>query len=641
MSGAAATAGRGGSRALRLGAAVLLALPLLSLVPSVSAVAATQPTTVTLVGSFQSELGCPGDFQPDCAATELTYDPTDDVWQGTFMVPAGQWQYKVALNGTFDENYGANATLNGPEISLTLSTDTTVKFYYDNKTHWITDNQNSVIVTAPGDYQTALGCPGDFDPGCLRSWLEDPDGNGIYQFSTDAIPVGTYQTKAAINESFDENYGAGGVPNGPDIIFTVPANATVTFTYDPVSHILSVTSTVGTTTSITSDAPDPSVTGQPVPVQYAVAPVSGSGTPTGTVTVTDGTTSCTGTVAAGQCTLTFTSAGTRTLTASYSGDSSFTASTSAPEPHQVNQAGTVTSITSDSPDPSLPGQSVTVAYTVAAASPGAGPPTGTVTVTDGTISCTGTVAAGQCTLTFTSPGTRTLTASYSGDSNFSPSTSAAEPHAVNTPPTVTVSGGQCSAANMASGLINLTLFDADGDPLTLTLASSSNPALVPNANIMLGGTGLNRTMSVTAAAKKRGQATITLDLSDGQATVPVVVTVFVGTDKNDTLNGTSGTDMMFGLGGQNTINGNNGNDLLCGGNSNDTLSGGNGSDIIDGENGDDIISGGDGNDILRGSSGNDTLTGGAGADFFSGGPGVDIATDLNPAQGDTQDGTIP
>jgi Ca2+-binding RTX toxin-like protein len=194
---------------------------------------------------------------------------------------------------------------------------------------------------------------------------------------------------------------------------------------------------------------------------------------------------------------------------------------------------------------------------------------------------------------------------------------------------------------MASGLINLTLFDANGDPLTLSVASNSNPGLVPTANIVLGGSGTNRTMSVTAAAKKRGQATITLDLSDGKATVQVVATVFVGSDNSDTVNGTSGTDMMFGLGGQNTINGNAGNDLLCGGNSNDTISGGGGTDIIDGENGNDNLSGGDGNDIVRGSSGNDSLTGGAGADFFSGGPGVDTAADLTPAQGDTQDGTIP
>jgi Ca2+-binding RTX toxin-like protein len=281
---------------------------------------------------------------------------------------------------------------------------------------------------------------------------------------------------------------------------------------------------------------------------------------------------------------------------------------------------------------------------VAVNSPGNGPPTGTVTVSDGTISCTGTVASGQCSLTFTSPGDRSLTASYSGDSNFTPSTSDPEPHTVNTPntpPTATVTNGQCSATNMASGMINLTLFDADGDPLTLTRASNSNPSLVPNANIVLGGIGANRTMSVTAAPRKRGQATITLDLSDGKVTVRVAITVVVGSDKSETLNGTSGTDMMFGLTGQNTINGNAGNDLLCGGNSNDTISGGDGNDIIDGENGNDIISGGDGNDILRGSSGSDTLTGGAGADVFSGGPGVDTATDLNPAQEDTQDGTIP
>jgi Ca2+-binding RTX toxin-like protein len=547
-------AGRCWLRALRPGAAVLLALTPLLLVRPVSAGAATQPASVTIAGDFQSELGCPGDWQPDCTATQLTYDPTDDVWQGTFTLPAGQWQYKVALNGTWDENYGANATLNGPSISLDLTAGTTVKFYYDHKTHWVTDNQNAVIATAPGNYQSELGCGGDWDPGCLRSWLEDPDGNGIYQFNTNAIPPGTYETKVAINESWDENYGADGVPNGSNISFTVSANATVTFSYDSVSHILSVTSTTDTTmpdttTAITSDAPDPSVVGQPVTVQYSVAPVSGTGTPTGTVTVSDGA-----------------------------------------------------------------------------------------------ISCTGTVAAGQCSLTFTSAGARTLTASYSGDSNFSPSSSAGEPHTANSPntvPTAAVTNGQCSATNLASGLISLTLFDADGDPLTLTPASNSNPALVPNASIVLGGTGTNRTMSVTAAAKKQGQATITLNLSDGKTTVPVVITVVVGSDNSETLNGTSGTDMMFGLGGQNTINGNAGNDLLCGGNGNDTISGGPGSDIIDGQNGDDTISGGDGNDILRGGSGNDTLTGGAGADFFSGGSGADTATDFSRTQGDTRDGTIP
>jgi Ca2+-binding RTX toxin-like protein len=187
----------------------------------------------------------------------------------------------------------------------------------------------------------------------------------------------------------------------------------------------------------------------------------------------------------------------------------------------------------------------------------------------------------------------------------------------NQAPTATVTNGQCSSTNMASGTINLTLFDADGNTLTLTRVSNNNPTLVPNNNILLGGSGNNRTLTVTTAAKKSGTAIITLNLSDGTVTTPIVITVKVGTDKDEILSGTPDTDMIFGLSGKNTISGNAGNDLLCGGNSNDTISGGDGNDIIDGENGNDILNGGNDNDILRGSVGDDTLTGGPGADSFS------------------------
>ena len=62
---------------------------------------------VVIPGSLQSELGCPGDWMPDCTNTAVSYDANGDVWTGTFDVPAGAWEYKVALNGTWDENYGA------------------------------------------------------------------------------------------------------------------------------------------------------------------------------------------------------------------------------------------------------------------------------------------------------------------------------------------------------------------------------------------------------------------------------------------------------------------------------------------------------------------------------------------------------
>jgi hypothetical protein len=50
------------------------------------------PTTVTIPGTLQSKLGCPGDWQPDCAKTFLTYDPEADVWVGTFNLPAGAFE---------------------------------------------------------------------------------------------------------------------------------------------------------------------------------------------------------------------------------------------------------------------------------------------------------------------------------------------------------------------------------------------------------------------------------------------------------------------------------------------------------------------------------------------------------------------
>ncbi len=195
------------------------------------------PASVTVAGDLQSEIGCGGDWDPGCSATHLTYDATDDVWQNTFSVPAGDWQYKAAINNAWDESYGLHT---GPDnVPLSTAATTNVKFYYDHKSHWITDNHSSVIAVAPGSFQHELGCPGDWDPSCLRSWLEDVDGDGVYTLETTALTAGSYETKVAINESWDESYGQGGGP--ANIPFTVPTdNAKVTFRYVASTHILTV-----------------------------------------------------------------------------------------------------------------------------------------------------------------------------------------------------------------------------------------------------------------------------------------------------------------------------------------------------------------------------------------------------------------
>ncbi len=183
-----------------------------------------------------------------------------------------------------------------------------------------------------------------------------------------------------------------------------------------------------TTTTITSDNPDPSVVGQTITVNYTVVGQFG-GTPTGSVTVSDGVNSCMGTVAAGSCNVALTTAGARTLTATYAGDANFLTSNDT-EPHQVNLANTTTTITAESADPTLQGENFTVFYAVAASAPGAGAPSGTVTVSDGVNSCMGTVAAGQCSLALNTAGARTLTATYAGNPSFNGSVSPGEPHTV-------------------------------------------------------------------------------------------------------------------------------------------------------------------------------------------------------------------
>ena len=192
------------------------------------------PTSVAIAGSLQSELGCPGDWQPECNATDLAFDADDGMWQGTFDVPAGTWEYKAPLNDSWIENYGAGAVANGPNIALGLSGATSVKFYYDHVTHWVTDDVNSTIATAAGSFQSELGCPGDWQPDCLRSWLQDPDGNGIYEFTTDAIPGGSYEFKVALDEGWTTSYPGANVP------FTSAPGDAVTFAYDAATSDVTV-----------------------------------------------------------------------------------------------------------------------------------------------------------------------------------------------------------------------------------------------------------------------------------------------------------------------------------------------------------------------------------------------------------------
>ncbi len=86
----------------------------------------------------------------------------------------------------------------------------------------------------------------------------------------------------------------------------------------------------------------------------------------------------------------------------------------------------------------------------------------------------------------------------------------------NTPPLLGPIADLTLPANASSGAISFTAGDSQTPAAALTAgASSSDPALLPAAGIVLGGTGGARTISISPAANRLGSATVFVTLSDG------------------------------------------------------------------------------------------------------------------------------
>ena len=252
-----------------------------------------------------------------------------------------------------------------------------------------------------------------------------PDGN-LWFTEPSANQIGMITTSGAVTEYPGPN--AGGSPaeitTGPD--------GNLWFTDTGANQIVKIAVAPGTTTTSLSSSADPSVFGQPVTVTATVTAGPGQPTPTGTVqfSVDDQALGVPVTLANGSATsVPFSSlaVGHHTVVAAYTPDANFGPSTGTLTPDQnVQQGATGASLTS-SPNPSLPGKAVTYTATVAPVAPAAGTPTGTVSFSDGTTPIAGCAAqalsgtTATCTVTYTSDGSHSVTASYGGDTNFAAS----------------------------------------------------------------------------------------------------------------------------------------------------------------------------------------------------------------------------
>lgn len=194
---------------------------------------------VTVPGSHNSEMGCAGDWTPGCEVAKLTLR-ADGVYAGTFDVPAGDYEYKVALGGSWDVNYGANGEQNGGNITYSTDGSKPVTFYWNPVTKVVSSSAEGPVVTLPGSFQQEIGCAGDWAPDCLASLMQDGDKDGVYTFSTSEIPDGAYEVKVAHGLDWSENYGVGGAPGGANYTFTATGGKLVEFRYTLATHVLEI-----------------------------------------------------------------------------------------------------------------------------------------------------------------------------------------------------------------------------------------------------------------------------------------------------------------------------------------------------------------------------------------------------------------
>lgn len=183
---------------------------------------------VTLVGNLQDELGGSGEWNPADQATQMKLQKTGK-YILTGKLPAGNYEYKIVINGTWDENYGADGARNGENYKLSLDKETEVTFVYDDTTHRVTvpielpDNQKPRIV---GDIQPELNAGGEWSPGESTAILHDEDHDNVYTY-TAQVPKGKHEFKIVLGD----NWSALAYPAN-NFVLNVFKDTEVTFFYN-------------------------------------------------------------------------------------------------------------------------------------------------------------------------------------------------------------------------------------------------------------------------------------------------------------------------------------------------------------------------------------------------------------------------
>ncbi len=125
-------------------------------------------------------------------------------------------------------------------------------------------------------------------------------------------------------------------------------------------------------------------------------------------------------------------------------------------------------------------------------------------------------------------GVTTITLSVSDGVNSSETSFDVTVIEINDPPTISSIADPTIDQNTETGRLDFTIGDKETLPALLTLTrTSSNTSLVQNSNIVLGGAGSMRNVNVIPTINQNGMTTITLTVSDGEATAQTAFLVTV------------------------------------------------------------------------------------------------------------------
>ncbi|MGX1855328.1 beta strand repeat-containing protein [Streptomyces sp. NPDC055299] len=344
----------------------------------------------------------------------VTFDFGDGTPPVTLPVSGGAASVTHAYAHAAESPYPVTATYDGDD-HFTPSTGTGSQTVQQASTSTTVDLSPNPSVA--GQPVTVTASATSLPPGAGT-----PTGTVTFDFGDGTTPVTAPLTDGSADTT--HTFGATGSPYAVTATYNGDDSFTASTGADSQTVGLASSSTAMTST------PDPSTVGQQVTFTATVTTLPpGSGTPTGTVTFDfgDGSPTTTALLADGATdtghSYTDAAGSPYTVTATYNGDANYTSS-SGTDTQTVNKAATTTTVVS-TPNPSTTGDRVTVTATVVPVAPGAGTPSGTVTLAiTGRTPQTVTLVGGTASVSF-SPlpkGSHSVTGNYNGDVSFAGST---------------------------------------------------------------------------------------------------------------------------------------------------------------------------------------------------------------------------